>query len=68
MANYELGVIRRAAARGVMPNDFDDHERVIYHTLRYCYKTYNKTPTESVRRRLKEFSDPVIEFHYGRKD
>ena len=68
MGKYELGAIKRAAARGVMPQDFDNHERVIYYTLRYCYTTYEKTPTDSVRSRLKEFSDPVIEFHYGRKD
>ena len=68
MANYELGALKRAAVRGVKPKDLDEHESVIYHTLRYCYKTYEKTPTESVKRRLKEFSDPGIEFHFGRKD
>ena len=60
MANYELGALKRAAARGVKPKDLDEHESVIYHTLRYCYRTYEKTPTESVKNRLKEFSDEMI--------
>lgn len=68
MGKYSLDEIKRAAAKGDKPQDLDRHESVIYHTLNYCYRTYRKNPTEAVKRRLMEFSEPVIEFHYGRKD
>jgi len=65
---YELNQLKRFAAKDRKPDDLDVHESVIFHTLRYCYKTYAADPTESTKQRLKEFSDPVIKFHYGRKD
>ena len=68
MGKYSIDEIKRFAAKGEKPNGLDVHESVIYHTLSYCYRTYRKNPTESARKRLKEFSDPVIAFHYGRKD
>ena len=43
-------------------------ESVVFHTLRYCYQAYRKDPTEETRNRLKDFSDNVIEIHYGLQD
>lgn len=68
MGKYKLEEIKVAASKGIKPTDYDVHESVIYHTLNYCYTTYRKNPTESAKKRLKEFADPVIEFHYGRKN
>lgn len=68
MGKYELSELKRLANSGEPPKDLDMHERVIFYTMRYCYQTYKKHPTEAVKQRLKDFSDPVIEFHYGRKD
>ena len=68
MGKYELEELKRLANKGVPPRDLDVHESVIFYTLRYCYKTYRKDPTEATKQRMKEFAKPVIEFHYGRKD
>ena len=65
---YSLEEIKRAASKGVLPNDMDVHERVIFYTARYCYKTYRKNPTEAMKKRLEEFLAPVVEFHFQRKD
>ena len=65
---YELDELKKLANKGTPPNDMNVHESVIFYTLRYCYKTYKKNPTEETRIRMQEFMQPVIDFHYGRKD
>jgi len=65
---YSLEEIKRAASKGVLPDDMDTHERVIFYTARYCYHTYKKVPTEATKKRLEEFLEPVVQFHYQRKD
>ena len=64
---YDLDELKKLANSGKAPKNMDVHERVIFYTLQYCYEAYKKNPTESTKQRLKEFLDPVVEFHYGRK-
>ena len=68
MGTFELEELKKLANKGTAPKDMDVHESVIFYTLRYCYQTYKKTPSESAKKRLQEFVKPVIDFHYGRKD
>ena len=65
---YELDEIKRLAAKGKNPGDFDVHESVIFYTAKYCYDTYKKDPTEATKKRMEDFLKPVVEFHFGRKD
>lgn len=61
---YELEEIKRLAAKGENPGDFDVDESVIFHTCQYCYKAYRENPTEKTKERLKKFLEPVIATHY----
>lgn len=61
---YDLEEIKRFAAKGNNPGDFDVHEAVLYNTYRYCYKAYKEDPTEKTKERLNKFLEPVIATHY----
>lgn len=65
---YELEELKRCAYAGEKPRGMDVHESAIYYIMKYCYDTYRKDPTEKTKKRLQDFAQPVIDFHYGRKD
>ena len=64
---FDLDTLKKSAYSGKKPIGLDVHESVIYHTMRYCYRAYKNDPTDKTKERLKQFLNPVIEFHFGRK-
>lgn len=63
---YSLDDLKRAAAKGEMLRNMTTQESVVFHTYRYCYRTYKKTPTERTKQRLAEFVTPVVERCLGK--
>ena len=64
---YDLEEIKKLAAKGKNPGDFDVDESVLFHTFRYCYRAYKKDPTEKTKERLKNFLEPVIKTYYRKE-
>lgn len=63
---YSLDELKRAAAKGGKPKDLTTNESVVFHTYRYCYRTYKENPTERTKQRLADFVKPVVERCIGK--